>query len=245
MQWILSVRILLLLLPHGCEWWMFLLVPAHLGSPGQRAVKRLCVRGSVCVIITSWNFVELSSKVLFCYVPNFIFFKIFFCSWYLFVFWCIVCFVNCTAALSLWQLNIDIVVIVVLTLMLWQQLATVVEWYVCPAVKQRPLHWQCSYTVVQWAVVCLPPILSASTSATTSTAASAVWWACLQWTMLATQRCSRRSTAKSWCSGTSALWRFTVPAGLSRSLPLLHLHTTRHCFSHRTLHHSVQLGARM
>jgi len=54
---------------------MFLLVPAHLGSPGQRAVKRLCVRGSVCVIITSWNFVELSSKVLFCYVPNFIFFS--------------------------------------------------------------------------------------------------------------------------------------------------------------------------
>ena len=27
----------------GCEWGMFLLVPAHPGSPGQRAVKWLCV----------------------------------------------------------------------------------------------------------------------------------------------------------------------------------------------------------
>ena len=28
--------------------WMFLLLPAHLSSPGQRAVKRLCVRAWVC-----------------------------------------------------------------------------------------------------------------------------------------------------------------------------------------------------
>jgi len=29
---------------------MFLLVPAYLGSPGQKAVKRLCVCVCVCVI---------------------------------------------------------------------------------------------------------------------------------------------------------------------------------------------------
>ena len=28
---------------EGCEWMMFLLVPAHPGRPGQRAVKRPCV----------------------------------------------------------------------------------------------------------------------------------------------------------------------------------------------------------
>ena len=27
------------------------LVPAHLGSPGQRAIKRLCVRVCVCVCV--------------------------------------------------------------------------------------------------------------------------------------------------------------------------------------------------
>jgi len=26
----------------GCEWVKFLLVPAHLGNPGQRAIKWLC-----------------------------------------------------------------------------------------------------------------------------------------------------------------------------------------------------------
>jgi len=31
----------------GVSGWMFLLVPAYPGSPGQKAVKRLCV--SVCV----------------------------------------------------------------------------------------------------------------------------------------------------------------------------------------------------
>ena len=30
--------------------WMFLLVPAHPGRPGQRAVKRSCVFVCVCVL---------------------------------------------------------------------------------------------------------------------------------------------------------------------------------------------------
>ena len=34
----------------GCEW-MVLLVPAHPGSPGQRAVKRSCVCVCVCVCV--------------------------------------------------------------------------------------------------------------------------------------------------------------------------------------------------
>ena len=33
----------------GCEWVnVFLLVPAYPGSPGQKAVKRLCVCACVC-----------------------------------------------------------------------------------------------------------------------------------------------------------------------------------------------------
>ena len=46
-QWTLSVRILLL--PMGVSGWRFLLVPAHPGSPGQRAVKQLRARARVCV----------------------------------------------------------------------------------------------------------------------------------------------------------------------------------------------------
>jgi len=38
-----------LMIRMGVSGWMFLLVPAHLGSPGQRAVKQLCV----CVCVTS------------------------------------------------------------------------------------------------------------------------------------------------------------------------------------------------
>jgi len=33
----------------GVSGWMFLLVPAYPGSPGQKAVKRLCV--CVCVLV--------------------------------------------------------------------------------------------------------------------------------------------------------------------------------------------------
>ena len=33
----------------GVSWCMFLLVPAYPGSPGQKAVKRLCVCVCVCV----------------------------------------------------------------------------------------------------------------------------------------------------------------------------------------------------
>jgi len=35
----------------GCEW-VFLLVPAYLGCPGPKAVKRLCVCVCVCVMIS-------------------------------------------------------------------------------------------------------------------------------------------------------------------------------------------------
>ena len=35
---------------EGCEW-MNVLVPAHPGRPGQRAVKRLCVCVCVCVCL--------------------------------------------------------------------------------------------------------------------------------------------------------------------------------------------------
>jgi len=35
----------------GVTGWMFLLVPAYPGSPGQKAVKRLCVCVSVCVSV--------------------------------------------------------------------------------------------------------------------------------------------------------------------------------------------------
>ena len=38
--WLMSRR--------GVSGWMFLLVPAHSGRPGQRAVKRLCVCVCVC-----------------------------------------------------------------------------------------------------------------------------------------------------------------------------------------------------
>ena len=34
---------------RGVSGWMFLLVPAHPGRPGQRAVKRSCVCVTVCV----------------------------------------------------------------------------------------------------------------------------------------------------------------------------------------------------
>jgi len=44
MQWALLSVWVILLLPHGCEFgWTFLLVPAHPGSPRQRAVKQLCM----------------------------------------------------------------------------------------------------------------------------------------------------------------------------------------------------------
>ena len=38
-----------LMIRMGVNGWVFLLVPAHLGSPGQRVVKRLCVCVCVCV----------------------------------------------------------------------------------------------------------------------------------------------------------------------------------------------------
>ena len=41
------------------------LVPAHLGSPGQRAVQRVCVCVCVCVFIQGWSktglFLELTA----------------------------------------------------------------------------------------------------------------------------------------------------------------------------------------
>jgi len=50
LKFFLSVQILFL--PHECEWVRFLLVPADLGCPGQRAVKWMCV----CVIFSMlWN----------------------------------------------------------------------------------------------------------------------------------------------------------------------------------------------
>ena len=43
----------------GESGWMFILVPAHLGSPGQRAIKWLrvclCVCVCVCVRETAWQ----------------------------------------------------------------------------------------------------------------------------------------------------------------------------------------------
>ena len=43
---------------RGVSGWMFLLVPAHPGSPGQRAVKRSCVCVLyVCVILGCRKFV--------------------------------------------------------------------------------------------------------------------------------------------------------------------------------------------
>jgi len=36
----------------GCEWVKFLLVPAYLGSPGQKAFKWLCVCVCVCVCVS-------------------------------------------------------------------------------------------------------------------------------------------------------------------------------------------------
>jgi len=36
----------------GVSGWMFLLVPAYPGGPGQKAVKRLCVRVCVCVCVS-------------------------------------------------------------------------------------------------------------------------------------------------------------------------------------------------
>jgi len=39
------------------------LVPAHSGSPGQRAVKRLCVRVRVCVSVTSRCFITMNERV--------------------------------------------------------------------------------------------------------------------------------------------------------------------------------------
>ena len=38
------------------------LVPAHLGSPGQRAVKRVCVCVCVCVCVV-WNLLVIFSDV--------------------------------------------------------------------------------------------------------------------------------------------------------------------------------------
>jgi len=38
----------------------FFLVPAHLGNPGQRAVKRVCVSLSVCVCVCVCVFARLS-----------------------------------------------------------------------------------------------------------------------------------------------------------------------------------------
>ena len=38
---------------RGVSGWMFLVVPAHPGSPGQRAVKRSCVCVCVCVCVST------------------------------------------------------------------------------------------------------------------------------------------------------------------------------------------------
>ena len=48
-----------LMIGMGVSVWMFFLVPAYLGSPGQKAIKQLCVcvcvracvRGCVCVTL--------------------------------------------------------------------------------------------------------------------------------------------------------------------------------------------------
>ena len=43
------------------------LVPAHLGSPGKRAVKRMCVCVCVCVVIidTHWSIIGTEDSVMF------------------------------------------------------------------------------------------------------------------------------------------------------------------------------------
>jgi len=43
---------------------MFLLVPAYLGSPGKRAVKRVCVRACVCVLLKDRLLAWLSGRVV-------------------------------------------------------------------------------------------------------------------------------------------------------------------------------------
>jgi len=42
----------------GVSGWTFLLVPAYLGSPGQRAVKRLCVCNLIRITIRINYFYE-------------------------------------------------------------------------------------------------------------------------------------------------------------------------------------------
>ena len=41
-----------LMIGMGVSVWMFLLVPAYLGSPGQKAIKQLCVCVCVRVCVT-------------------------------------------------------------------------------------------------------------------------------------------------------------------------------------------------
>ena len=46
----------------GVSGWMFLLVPAYPGSPGQKAVKRLCV--CVCIFDVSKTLSDLGHNIL-------------------------------------------------------------------------------------------------------------------------------------------------------------------------------------
>jgi len=39
------------------------LVPAHLGSPGQRAIKRVCVCVCVCVCLCTWSLAVMSCLI--------------------------------------------------------------------------------------------------------------------------------------------------------------------------------------
>ena len=47
----------------GVSGWMFLLVPAYPGSPGQKAIKRLCVYVCGYPIVMSWDFPEQAFQI--------------------------------------------------------------------------------------------------------------------------------------------------------------------------------------
>jgi len=51
----------------GVSGWMFLLVPAYLRSPGQKAVKRLCVCVCVCAVPI---FVEMKTVVCYAFYAD-------------------------------------------------------------------------------------------------------------------------------------------------------------------------------
>ena len=49
-----------LMIRMGVSGWVFLLVPAYPGSPGQRAIKRFCVFVCVCETVSKFIGLEIS-----------------------------------------------------------------------------------------------------------------------------------------------------------------------------------------